>query len=422
MNTQYDKRGYRGYVLGLLTLVYALNFVDRQLLVILQEPIKAELGLSDTQLGLMSGLTFALFYTLCGLPIARWADSGVRRSIISLALGTWSFMTALSGLAQNYAQMLMARIGVGVGEAGCSPPAHSMISDIYPAEKRATSISIYSTGAHLGILLGFALGGWLGQVYGWRVAFIAAGLPGIVVAVVFRLTVSEPPRQSNQPGHPSLSSSLKQFWSLRSFRYLALGAGLQGFVGYGTGNWAASYFMRTFGVGTGELGLWLGLIAGLAGAAGTLLGGLLVDRLKVRDARWNLWVPAAAAFLMMPAAASVYLARDMGSALLLAVLPTLLGAVYIGPVIATAHGVVPAHMRALVSAVLFLILNLIGMGLGPLTVGILSDLLNGAATSDALRTAMLIVVFTGESLACLLFVRGASKLPNELLTQGTQSR
>mgnify|MGYP002008169292 CR=1 FL=1 len=186
IDTPYAKASYRYFVLGVLTLVYALNFVDRQLLVILQEQIKLELDLSDTQLGLLSGLSFAIFYVVCGIPIARWADTGVRRNIIALALTVWSGMTAVSGLAQNYLHLLLARVGVGVGEAGGSPPAHSMISDIFPEKERATALSIYSVGIYIGILTGFALGGFIAETFGWRMAFFVVGAPGILVALFLR--------------------------------------------------------------------------------------------------------------------------------------------------------------------------------------------------------------------------------------------
>jgi len=192
--SKYQSKAYRNYVLVLMTLVYAINFIDRQLLAILQDSIKADLGFSDTQLGLLTGFAFALFYVLAGVPIARWADRSDRRNIISLSIGVWSFMTAISGLAANYLHLLLARIGVGVGEAGCSPPAHSMISDIFPAEQRATALSTYSVGINIGIMLGFLLGGFLNEYYSWRVAFFVVGAPGILIALIFKFTVSEPIR------------------------------------------------------------------------------------------------------------------------------------------------------------------------------------------------------------------------------------
>lgn len=190
----YDDKRYRNYVLFILTITYAFNFIDRQILVILQESIKQELLLSDSQLGLLTGIAFALFYVMMGIPIARLADRWVRRNIMSIAIGTWSFMTAISGFAQNYTHLLLARVGVGIGESGCSPPAHSMISDIFPKEKRGTALSIYSMGINIGVLFGFLLGGWINQYFGWRIAFIVVGVPGILIAFLIQFTVKEPKR------------------------------------------------------------------------------------------------------------------------------------------------------------------------------------------------------------------------------------
>lgn len=410
----YDNGLYRTYVLGLLTLVYAISFVDRQLVVILQESIKIELELSDTQLGLLSGLTFALFYTICGVPIARWADHGTRRSIIALALGTWSLMTAISGLAQNYTQLLLARIGVGVGEAGGTPPAHSMISDMYPEEKRATAMSIYSAGTFIGMLLGFVLGGLLGQLFGWRWAFIIVGLPGVLLALIIRLSVKEPPRMSASKEKTPIIASFAQLWSYRSFRYLALAGGMQSFASYGAGNFTPSYFVRFFEMNTGQLGIWLGLIIGVFGAAGAVTGGLLVDRLRGYDIRWGLWVPAVTALALIPAYLSVYLVGNSTAALILFIAPAFLSAVYIGPLVATAHGLVDARQRALCSAILFLTLNLLGLGLGPLFVGLISDLLAPSLGVEALRYGMVAVVLFGEFMAFGLFLLAAMYLKGDL--------
>ena len=253
--TPYAKASYRYFVLGVLTLVYALNFVDRQLLVILQEQIKLELVLSDTQLGLLSGLSFAIFYVVCGIPIARWADKGVRRNIIALSLTVWSGMTAVSGLSQNYIHLLLARIGVGVGEAGGSPPAHSMISDIFPEKERATALSVYSIGIYIGILTGFALGGFIAEAFGWRMAFFVVGVPGIVVALFLRFAVAEPirgwseKRETEAGDKPTFFTVLKFLWSRKTFRNLALAGSLQAMVIYAIGNWLPSFFLRYHEIG-----------------------------------------------------------------------------------------------------------------------------------------------------------------------------
>lgn len=391
-------RGYRSYTLAVLTVVYIFNFIDRQILVILQEDIKVELALSDTQLGLLSGFSFAIFYVTFGIPIARWADKGVRRNIVALAIGTWSFMTAASGLAGNYWQLLAARIGVGVGEAGGSPPAHSMISDLFPPEERATALSIYSMGINFGILFGFLIGGWVNDFFGWRMVFFVIGVPGIAMALIVRFTLREPPRGHSErlqvvADTPPFTDVLKLLWSRPSFRHMALASGLHAFVGYGVGQWIASFFIRTYELsGTGEIATWLGLISGTAGAAGTFCGGYFADKLGQRDKRWYIWVPAWATVLAIPFSLTVYLINNYYVALSIFLVPVFLGAMFLGPTLAMTHGIVGVRMRALASAILFFVLNLIGLGLGPLITGMISDLLEPSLGAESLRYALVIVV------------------------------
>lgn len=390
----YRNNSARYYALVVLTVVYAVNFIDRQLLAILQEAIKADLGLTDGQLGLLAGFAFALFYVSAGIPIARWADYTNRRNIVAGAVGLWSLMTAVSGFVQNYTQLLLARIGVGIGEAGGSPPSHSIISDIFPPEKRASALGFYSTGVNIGILFGFLLGGWLNEFFGWRVAFMVVGVPGILLAVVVRLTVAEPVRglsenaRSNNDSAP-FGEVLALLWRRRTFRHMAFGAALNAFAGYASASWTASFMIRSYEMSTGELGTWLALISGACGAVGVFVGGIVADKLGARDARWYTWVPAIAGLISVPFIAAVYLVNHPYLALGLSVVPGLLHNVYLGSTIATTHSLVGLRMRALSSAVLFLILNLIGMGLGPLLVGILSDYLQPQHAQHALRTAML---------------------------------
>ena len=244
-------KAYRYYILGILTIVYVFNFIDRQILVILQESIKEDLDLSDAQLGLLSGFAFAIFYVTVGIQIARWADRGNRRTIISLAIGLWSAMTAVCGLVQNYWQLLGARIGVGVGEAGGSPPAHSMISDMFPPHERATALSIYNLGIPFGVFVGFLAGGWINELLGWRYAFFAVGIPGVIFALIVRGTVREPPRGMSEKvdrvaDAPPVGDVIRMLWSRRSFRHMSIAAGLHAFVGYGVGNsWRRSSFACT---------------------------------------------------------------------------------------------------------------------------------------------------------------------------------
>ncbi|GAB5413527.1 MAG: MFS transporter [Congregibacter sp.] len=390
----YRSSGAAWYALVLLTIVYSFNFIDRQLLAILQESIKAELMLSDSQLGLLTGFAFAIFYVTAGIPIARWADRGNRRNIVSLSLFIWSFMTALSGYVQNFGHLLMARIGVGVGEAGGSPPSHSIISDIFPPNRRASAIGFYSMGVSIGILFGFLAGGWLNEFFGWRTAFLVVGVPGIILAIVLRFTLKEPIRGLHDGGNVNpepvpFKDVLGVLWTRRSFRHLALGAGLNAFCGYATANWTASFMIRTHQMSTGELGTWLAAIIGVGGAIGVFGGGLLADRLSSRDQRWYAWLPSVCGFLIVPFMVAIYLVDNAYAALSLSIIPGLLFQVYLGNTIATTHAIVGPRMRATASAMLFLIINIIGLGGGPWVVGMLSDMLAPSLGSESLRYAML---------------------------------
>lgn len=407
-----------GYGLFMLTLVYAFNFVDRQILVILQEPIKMELGLSDAQLGLLSGFSFALVYITAGIPIAYWADRANRRNIIAAALTIWSGMTALSGFAQNYTALLLARIGVGIGEAGGSPPAHSMISDYYPPERRGTALAIYSTGVHIGILLGFIIGGFVSQLYGWRIAFMAVGIPGVLFAIVFVLTVREPPRgqwDSDDAAayKPSLKETLSVLSAYRSFWYLAGAAGLSAFVGYGSGNFAPSFMVRNHGLEMGEVGILLAVFGGGGGFIGTFLGGYLSDRWGARDKRWYLWLPAIAGAIGVPLGFPYLLSESTTVAIGFMFLVTIAINTYLGPCLAISHSLVPPAMRALTSAVLFFVLNMIGLGLGPLAAGLLSDYYANFFGVDSLRYAMLTVGIMGSP-SIVLYILAARHLPADL--------
>jgi len=396
-NNDYATTRARNYALVLLTIVYSFNFIDRQLLAILQESIKLDLGLSDSQLGLLTGFAFAVFYVTAGIPIARWADRANRRNIIAMSVGLWSLMTALSGVVQNYAQLLIARVGVGVGEAGGSPPSHSIISDIFPATQRASALSFYSTGVNFGILFGFLFGGWLDQFFGWRVAFMVVGLPGILLALIVRFTLKEPMRglaEKRQVSDESIpfTQVVSLLWSRISFRHMAFGAALNAFAGYSTSSWTASFMIRSHSMTTGELGTYLAIILGLSGAIGVFGGGLLADRLARKDKRWYMWLPAITGVICVPFMVFVYLVDNPYTALWLSLIPGILFNVYLGNAIATTHGLVGLRMRATASAILFLILNIIGLGLGPWTIGILSDYYSVSLGTESLRQAMLYVL------------------------------
>ncbi|MEK9820119.1 MAG: MFS transporter, partial [Pseudomonadales bacterium] len=386
----------RNYALSVLVVVYTFNFIDRQILSILLEPIKQDLGLSDSALGMLTGFAFALFYATLGIPIARFADRGNRRNLIALALTIWSGMTALSGLAQNFWHLLLARIGVGVGEAGCSPPAHSMIADYFPAENRATALGIYSLGIPFGILFGFIAGGWLNEFFGWRVAFFVVGIPGVLLALLVRYTLREPPRgmaegRVAEVEQPTVMETFRFLWSKRSFRHMAVGGGLTAFVGYGVVTWVPSFLIRSYGMSTGDVGTYLGLILGIPGGIGIALGGYLADRYGARDTRWYLWVVAVALIACVPLSFGVYLSATAFASLMFLIIPILLGNFYQATTFSQTQGLVSLRMRSVAAAVLLFILNIIGLGAGPQAVGILSDVLQPQYGDESLRYALLIL-------------------------------
>jgi MFS family permease len=418
MQTNEISNRYRNFVLVMLTLVYVFNFIDRQLIVILQESIKKELKLTDTQLGMLSGFTFAIFYVTLGIPIARLADRTNRKNTVAGSLGLWSIMTALSGLARNFVQLLFARIGVGVGEAGGSPPAHAMISDYFPPAKRSTALSVYSTGIYFGILIGFLMGGYLNQHLGWRTAFFVLGVPGLIFSIIFYASVKEPRRGATDvnatPGkYQSLSIVLKRLYSTKTFVFLAMAGGLHAFCIYGLTNWAPPFLSRLHGMKSSDIGAVLGPILGFGGAIGSFGGGYLTDRLGKKDKRWYLKIPAYAIILSIFFAAGAIFLQNKTLCLICLGCCASLQSTYLGPSIAVAHSLVPASMRALTSAILFFVLNLIGLGLGPLVVGIISDLLAPTLGKESLRWAMSIIIVVDAVSAVLLFIT-AKKFATEV--------
>ncbi|SNZ01416.1 spinster family MFS transporter [Flagellimonas pacifica] len=406
------------YVLVILTTVYAFNFIDRQILVILAEPIKADLGLSDTQLGLLTGLAFAALYVTMGLPIARLADKGNRKNIVAASLTLWSLMTAISGTVTSFFQLLLARIGVGIGEAGGSPPSHSIISDYFPPKKRATALAIYSMGIYIGILLGFVIGGVIAKLYGWRITFYAIGIPGILLAIILYFTIKEPIKgQSDAIGTsdqtPKLAEVIKTLFGSKSFVFAALGAGFIAFGTYGFGNFMPSFLQRVHGMDIASAGYALGLIFGVGGGVGTFLGGYFADRYGKKDVRWHLWIIMITGFAgYIPFAMAIF-SGDVNWVLAMTFLAVFLLAFNLAPVIAVTHSLVNARMRAFASSILFLILNLIGLGLGPLAMGYLSDLLTPNYGDLSLRWAFCIIFLSG-SIATVFFGLAAKNYKEDL--------
>ena len=410
----------RNYALGVLVVVYTFNFIDRQILSILLGPIKQDLGLSDSALGMLTGFAFALFYATLGIPIARFADRSNRRNLIAWALAIWSAMTAVSGLAQNFWHLLLARIGVGVGEAGCSPPAHSILADYFPTENRATALGIYSLGIPFGILFGFIAGGWLNEFFGWRVAFFIVGVPGLLLAILVRFTLREPPRGMAEgrvadEEQPTIMETFRFLWSKRSFRHMAVGGGLTAFVGYGVITWVPSFLIRSYGMSTGDVGTYLGLILGIPGGIGIALGGYLADRYGSRDTRWYLWIVSVALIASTPLFFGVYLSSTAFASLMFLILPILLGNFYQATTFSQTQGLVSLRMRSVAAAVLLFILNMIGLGAGPQAVGILSDILQPSYGDESLRYVLL-TLSTVHIWAAYHYYQAGKSLKDDLVT------
>ncbi len=391
--------------------VYAFNFIDRQLLVILQEAIKKELELSDTQLGLLTGFAFAMFYVTLGVPIARLADKSNRRNIIAICLTLWSGVTALTGMATNFVQLVITRIGVGVGEAGCSPQSHAIISDYYPVEKRATALSIYTLGIYLGIFIGYLGGGIINQYYGWRVAFFAMGVPGVLLAILLYLTVREPMRGATDEVRKanmdlSLWEVIRFLFSKKSFIYLSLGAGFTAFVQYGIGNWLPSFLFRYHGMSSQQIGVANALIVGIGGGLGTFGGGFLCDHFGKASKKWYLWIPMIAGIGSIPLTLIAIFTSQKLLTFAFIFPGVILSAMYLAPSVAISHMLVRANMRAVTSSILFFILNIIGLGGGPLAVGFLSDVLKSSAGLESLRYAMGLTLFIGLIAGTFYFLAG----------------
>jgi len=388
---------YRQYVLGILVVVYIFNLIDRQILSMLLEPIKKELLLSDTQLGLLSGIAFAIFYTTFGIPIARYADKNSRVNVISASLAAWSVMTAICGLAQNFWQLMLGRIGVAIGEAGAGPPSHSLISDYFAPENRATALGIFSLGAPIGVMIGFLAGGWLVHFFDWRTAFIIVGLPGVIMAIIVRKTVIEPPRGYSEgvqtvQAQATLKEVAIYLWSRPSFRHLTVAAGLHAFVSYGLLTWLPPFLIRSHQMGLAEIGTYLALITGVVGGLGTFAGGYICDRFGQKDRRMYVWLPALSLIILIPLTILSLLSPTKDGAMYFYLIPAFLSPFYLAPTFAVVQGLAQMRMRAIAAAVLLFVLNLIGMGLGPLLVGVLSDFLKPEFGDEALRYALIVAV------------------------------
>jgi len=408
-------------MLWILLTVYIFNFLDRQIVNILAEPIKADLGLSDTELGLLAGPAFAVFYALLGIPIARHADKeGTNRvRLIALALAIWSAMTAVCGLAQNFVQLLFARIGVGVGEAGCTPAAHSLITDSVPAEKRSSAIAFYGLGIPIGSLFGLILGGVVNDLYNWRVALMLVGAPGLLLALIVLFFMREPRHHrvaevaKTAPVPLPAGAALREIFGSRAFVYILIAASVTAFLGYGKALWTISFFIRSHGLSTTEAGLSMAVVLGLAGIFGTWLGGKVADRFGTADKKHILTLPAYGMAAAAPVLFLGYHMQDWRVAVALLVVPTILNTAYYGPAYACVQGLVRPQARAVAASIMLFGQNLIGLGFGPFLFGVLSDALAPAYGEESVRYVLYGAAWLGL-IPAFFFWRASLRLGREL--------
>lgn len=428
-------QNYKRYLLSVLLLILAFNYVDRFALGLLLQDIKDDLDVSDTQLGLLSGIAFALFYSVVGIPIARWADRGNRVTIIAVTTALWSGAVALCGAAGSFLQLLLMRAGVAVGEGGCIPPAHSLIADYFTRGERPRAVATYMLGIPVGMVIGYFFAGWLNELYGWRVTLVLLGLPGLVLALMARATLKEPRRgkvksddAANPFGEhrriaeaetetPSSSPSLKEvcvtLWANSTFRDLLFCFAVMCFFGQGILQWKPAFFIRSYGLETGEVGTWFAAIYAVGGILGTYWGGHLAFRYAANNERLQLKAMAIAVSCFGVISACTYLSPNHYLAFGFMLLAAVGGSMTNGPLFATIQTLVPARMRAMSIALVYLVANLIGMGLGPLAAGALSDAFRPMFGEESLRYALLILC-PGYFLSGWLFWRASRTVVSDL--------
>jgi predicted MFS family arabinose efflux permease len=387
---------YKIYILLLLLVVYISNYADRMILSVLMPYIKAEFQVSDAALGFLAGTAFAFLYATLGVPIAILADRGNRKTIIAVSVAIWSAMTAVCGLAGNYWQFALARVGVGVGEAGGSPPSHAIISDLFGPESRATALGIFALGVPFGLFVGLYGGALVAAEYGWRMAFFVLGLPGLLLALLVMFTIREPKRGASDgithAGEaPSLMTTVQHMLSQKSLVHVFIGATLTTLVGYAGVQWWPTFVMRSHGLSMTDLSLFLALVFGVAGGLGTFLGGYIADQFSKRDMKWMPRIVTIATVIGLPFGVAIYVTESSWVVFALIGVPAALGSVYLPPTFAMTQGLVEVRMRTVASALLLFVINLIGMGLGPLLAGLISDALAPAYGKDSLKYALLIL-------------------------------
>lgn len=408
---------YTVYVMGALLLVYVISYVDRQLIAVLLQDIKLEFGLSDGQMGWITGMAFAVAYSLVGLPVARLADRSTRRTVISVGVAIWSLITALTGYVQGFGQLFLARVGIGAAESAGGPPGHSLLADYFPPHQRGRALALYSAGGSVGIALGMLLGGMLGDAYGWRAAFVILGIPGLLIALLVRFSVAEPPRGRFDVGHAPesepLRATLQYLWKRRAYVWLTLAATLHVFAGFGASTWNATFLRRIHGLSATEAGFWLGVVSGTASFLGGLAAGWMADHFGRRDARWYMWVPIIGSLVAMPFSYGFLLLPTVTTAVLCVIPSSFFGNSHAGVTFAMAQGIARPRMRALSAAIVLFVINIGGLGAGPTILGMLSDFLVPRFGDESIRYALMII-FLPHLLACLCNWLAARTLREDL--------
>ncbi|MDR7102694.1 MFS family permease [Croceicoccus sp. BE223] len=407
-----------GPVLGMLLVVYIFNFLDRQILSILAAPIQADLGLSDTQMGLLGGIAFALLYSTLAVPLAWTADRTSRSWVITISLVAWSGFTALCGLAQNFWSIFLARLGVGIGEAGGVAPSYAIIGDYFPSSRRAFALSIYSLGIPLGSAAGVMLGGYIAARVDWRVAFIVVGLLGVAIAIPFKLIVKDVPRPAAPvDDRPRFLAIARVLARKPSFWLLSFGAASSSMLGYGVAFWLPSLLQRSFGLDLVQTSQFYGAVLLLGGTVGVLAGGWAGDRMGGRDRAWYGWLPALAFVAALPFYAAGISSQSVALAFVLFLVPQAFAYIWIGPVLTAVQHLVEPRARATASSLFLLINNLIGLGGGIYALGALSDVLKPTFGDEALRYSMLYALAL-YGLAAVLLALAGRQLRRDWVNEG----
>ena len=397
------------YALVMLTAIYSLNFLDRRVIAILIDPIKHDYHLSDKAMGFIAGFGFVIFYSILAAPVARWADRGSRRTIITWGLVIWSGMTALGGIARNAFQLTLSRFGVGVGEAAGTAPSSSMISDFFPGSRRSSAMAIYQLGPVIGGFLGYFVGGWVNHSYGWHAAFFVAGVPGLLVALLFRYTVREPRRGISElkqvdTGQQGFWETLDFLLGQKCYLVVLLGFCFTTFTQFGFGTWAPPFFGRIHHLNTKQIGIYAGTVQAVAGLVGTLTGGYLSDYLGRKNVRWRIYVSGICSILACPGVLLFVLSHSLFWCIVGFTIVSAASPVHVGPIVAVSHSVVKVGMRAFATSVIYLISELLGLGLGPFLIGVFNDHYSHLLGTNVIRYSMgtaAVTTLIGGSLFCV---------------------